>query len=407
MRLLVAVSVAATVAVPVPKPLLAQSCAEADTQGAEFCPLTQHPRTAVTDAFGVEFLSLDMRDAQLGFLRLRITNSADDSLFLGVDVLTSVGGWFRRANVQRQRGFELAAGASTVAELEIVISGYSPDASLRLRFGPAERVVPNGFRLSEVLVDRRYDLSGSLWGRRTMERFAEESGRYLTVFVRRGFGLEDQLSRLVHERENALTAAAALLQVPPRSGVRVVIYPDAQLKWVDTGHWGAGWAFDSTIVEVAGGDAAMDPFHELTHILARSIGSPPAMFNEGLATYAAEHLGGDALAFLGYAGRPSLDVICGLEQTNELIPLRELFSFTSIGNDDTRPRVSYPQSASVVGYLIAEFGFDRFRRAYRTLRSDDSPDVLASNLRAFTEIYGEDLAVLEAGWLEELRSRCG
>ena len=41
----------------------------------------------------------------------------------------------------------------------------------------------------------------------------------------------------------------------------------------------------NTIVEIYNKAQKLDPYHETVHVLMRSFGSPPALFNEGFAVY--------------------------------------------------------------------------------------------------------------------------
>ena len=76
----------------------------------------------------------------------------------------------------------------------------------------------------------------------------------------------------------------------------MILFEDGATKYSYTGHQGAGWAFGNTVVEIYNEKEKLDPYHETTHVLMRAYGSPPALFNEGFATYMSERLGAQALA---------------------------------------------------------------------------------------------------------------
>ena len=156
--------------------------------------------------------------------------------------------------------------------------------------------------------------------------------------------------------------------MPFAGRIRIVFYADSATKTRATGHTGMGLAFDRNIVEIYADSQRLDPYHELTHIVAGEIGSPPALFNEGLATYMTERLGADALQFLGHPTEKIRAVVCGLAASGALFSLDSLLHFAEIGPPGTHAEVSYPQSASVVNFLIDRRGLPQCRESYRRLR---------------------------------------
>ena len=217
----------------------------------------------------------------------------------------------------------------------------------------------------------------------------------------------DELREVALGREAALRDIAALLDGEPPKRVRIVLYPDLFLKWVDTGHMGTGWAFDSTLVEVFGAADAMDPYHELVHLVANQGISPPPVFSEGLAIWAGERLGGPALRFLG-RDRTVRQAVCDDLAVDTLFPLQEIIRLTNIGSEGTRPRTAYPQAAAIVDLLVETHGLPAFMDRYHALAKALSgdrhgpTDPVAATERAFDTT----LPALEDAWSRYLRDSC-
>jgi hypothetical protein len=123
------------------------------------------------------------------------------------------------------------------------------------------------------------------------------------IYAWKGSLTERQVDTIAAKRLVGMKAIVTLLGVRPPLRVRLVFYADDHTEIEQTGHQGVGWAFGTTPVEVYHDTVQLDPYHELTHIIAGAAGSPPAAFNEGFAIYASERLGADALRFLGYGGK--------------------------------------------------------------------------------------------------------
>lgn len=362
-----------------------------------------------TATFRAAVLAVEMDDAQVGRMRLRLTNPTRQAVLAGVGYQVHVGGWFRNRDLRTGDVFvyELAPESTEEVSADFYVAGYSHDTSLRLEFGSAQAAAerPGHGRLLGVDARLECDLGRSPWVRREMERFAVEASGRLQAFGRKGFGLGDQLLHLAEERDRALTEVANLLGTEPPARVRVVIYPDPFLKWIDTGHWGSGWAFDSTVVEVHGGGREMDPFHELTHVLADRIGSPPPLFSEGLATYVGERLGGGALAFLGRQRRVH-EAVCDDLGAGRSVPIHGAMELSSLSAGDADAGVLYPQGASFVGFLVRHHGMDTLLAAYGRLTAPNGPDEVEHNTAVFRDVFGISLREAGVAWLEEVSRSC-
>ena len=159
-----------------------------------------------------------------------------------------------------------------------------------------------------------------------------------------------------------------------------------------------GWATNDLIVEIYNDRQRLDPYHELAHIVAGQVGNPPAVLDEGFATYAAELLGADALEHLGHAGRTVDQATCDLARRGKRMPLDSLLRVSEFGSADAPGDIMYPQGASAVKFLIENFGTERFRAAFA------APWLDASTREAtFTRAFGVPSAVADQRWMQSLR----
>jgi len=198
-------------------------------------------------------------------------------------------------------------------------------------------------------------------------------------------------------REKALSEICGFLGVSLASRISCFFYPDAVDKRTCTNHQGDGLAFDDAIAEIYNDKTKLDPYHELTHIVAGQIGSPPALFEEGFAVYMqAGHI---------WKGQPVDKTAAELLRNRKLTPLSDLVVRTEVGSRRDDGEVAYPESASFVKFLIDEYGKDRFLRAYRTLKSSNLELVQQQNLKALQKIYGESLEQLERKWQNSIKRR--
>ncbi|HEU5219374.1 MAG TPA: hypothetical protein VFU23_11990, partial [Gemmatimonadales bacterium] len=222
---------------------------------------------------------------------------------------------------------------------------------------------------------------------------------HLDIFAWRGSPAARQLSAIGTARETALTRIADILQVDFTGRIRLVFYPDSASKTSQTGHIGNGFASDRTIVEIFNDSVQLDPYHEIAHIVGYQRGSPPAMLDEGFAVFVSELLGADALKYLGSAGMTVQQTVCAARRSGSSLPLGRLFRFTDIGSDSTVPEVSYPESASVVAFLIQRYGIERFRQLYARLQSSSAEPELRRNAQVLEELYGADVDAIERAWV--------
>ncbi|MBT4498559.1 MAG: hypothetical protein HOC74_12600 [Gemmatimonadetes bacterium] len=170
------------------------------------------------------------------------------------------------------------------------------------------------------------------------------------------------------------------------------------MKQQQTGHQGAGWAFGTNIVEVYNDETRLDPYHEMTHVLARALGDPPAILNEGLATYMSERMGEPALNYLGSGDLSLYEGVRELKGRGEWIDLDELLTYTDIGPAWSKPRIAYAEAGAFVKFLVETFGEERFARVYGRLRNSMEEGEQRINREALEEIYGLSLERLRERW---------
>jgi hypothetical protein len=242
------------------------------------------------------------------------------------------------------------------------------------------------------------------WEERILPKLESKRTKHFDIHYAPGSPAAKEIRGIAAERDKGLEAIAGFLGVPPGTRIRIVFFEDQKTKAWETGHRGAGWAYDHTIVEVFNENERLDPFHEVCHILADAVGDPPALFSEGLAVYMSEKLGTPALKSLG-GGMLTIDErVRQLKSRNEWIPIGRLLEFTEIGSDESQPSIAYAEAASFVKFLIDEFGREKFLDAYRLLKSPGSPAVLEANVKILRDIYGGSIAGHELAWERKVLS---
>lgn len=206
------------------------------------------------------------------------------------------------------------------------------------------------------------------------------------------------MPKIKADREKAFSEIGELLGVQLEEKVSCFFYPDAADKYVCTLHRGDGLAFDNTTAEIYNEKTKLDPYHELTHIVARQIGNPPALFREGLATYMSERLGAPPLKNLGGGEASLYERARELKGKGDWIPPEELLAYTEIGSEKSRPPVSYAEAGAFVKFLVDAYGREKFLEAYKSLRNSNDKAVHHQNKEKLERIYGKSLQALSQEW---------
>lgn len=240
------------------------------------------------------------------------------------------------------------------------------------------------------------------WQTRLLPKMRKRITKHFDIFCPKGSTAEKDIDKIAEQRDRGFREICRFLGKDSDVRIRMILFEDAATKYSHTGHQGAGWAFGNTVVEIYNEKQKLDPYHETTHVLMRAYGSPPALFNEGFATYMSERLGSRALDAMKGGESSIYERVRELDGKGELIELEELLTYTEIGSGETNPPVAYPEAASFVKFLIDTYGKDKFLEAYRTLRNSGDKSVQQQNVEALHGIYGKSLDELKRQWKSTL-----
>jgi len=240
------------------------------------------------------------------------------------------------------------------------------------------------------------------WQARLLPKMRKRITKHFDIFFHKGSTAEKEIDKIAEQRERGFREICRFLGKDSDVRIRMIFFEDAATKYSHTGHQGAGWAFGNTVVEIYNEKQRLDPYHETTHVLMRPYGAPPALFNEGFATYMSERLGSHALDAMKGGESSIYERVREFDGKGELIELEELLTYTEIGSGETNPPVAYPEAASFVKFLIDTYGKDKFLEAYRTLRNSGDKSVQQQNVEALHGIYGKSLDELKRQWKSTL-----
>lgn len=216
--------------------------------------------------------------------------------------------------------------------------------------------------------------------------------RFAFYFVANDRYASLMLPDIARRRAAVVARLEKLLKTRLDHEIAFYFFPDAPTKFAYTLHRGDGWAVNGrAILEILNDRKQLDPNHELVHIVAAQLGDPPALLNEGLATYLQEQH-----KWEGYG----VNCWCqSFSQHHMLLDIAQLLRRDEIGSDESHPAVAYPEAASFVGFLVERYGWPRFRTAYASLKRSDNESVQERNQRNLERTYNHPLAQLEAEWL--------
>jgi hypothetical protein len=251
------------------------------------------------------------------------------------------------------------------------------------------------------VIDRRFAIGrGNPAAVDPRRHFDELHTPHFDIYAYRGSPGARDIQRIVADRERAVRQVGDMLGTELRRRILIVLYADSATKVNETGHVGMGWATNDMIVEIYNDRQRLDPYHELVHIVAGQIGSPPAVLDEGFATYVAELLGADALEHLGHAGRTVDQATCDLTTRGKRVSLDSLLRLSEFGGSEAPGDVMYPQGASAVKFLVERYGLEKFRRAFAASWGDRS-----TRAAEFTRVFGVTPVEADERWTDTLR--CG
>ncbi len=216
-----------------------------------------------------------------------------------------------------------------------------------------------------------------------------------------GSPAERDLESLTRAAEDTLRSLESLLSARLEERVTILLFADWHSKLVCTGHigWGAaGGTRMAMVYEGGGGEGNSTLAHELCHLVAGTIGSPPACFDEGLG-----HLVGVTLGDLTKVDAGSVaadEATAAFLEDGKLWSLPDLLGLPDIGSTESRSEVAYPEAASFCAYLIREVGFEGFRILYTTLDRKD----FKGNVVLIEQACGASLSEIEDDWHAKLRA---
>jgi len=217
---------------------------------------------------------------------------------------------------------------------------------------------------------------------------------HFDIYYKKDTLAERDIDKIARQRDSGYEEIGKFLGITPDVRLSLIFFEDMETKRKETGHQGAGMARGTNIVEVYNNETQLDPYHETTHILASAIGHPPAIFNEGFATYMSERLGKN----LGGGDASLYQKVRDLKSKGDWISLKDLIVYDDIGPEWSRPPVSYPEAGAFVKFLIDTYGKEKFLQAYKSLENSKDNSVIEENIKKLEEIYDKPLDALAEEW---------
>lgn len=352
-----------------------------------------------TEALTIQKLDLGELHPGKNLFAALVKNKTSHILTLGLDLRTEPGVW--PSGWQRQFLLLLWPAGEQEIQAEYEFRRLTPEASLRVRFFFPQVAAGGVTQFGDFFFQKKYFVGR---GNKAVnydpsQRFLKHDSEHFRIYFFPSSLASRDASAIAAQREGAFRKISDLLGIAYPEPIRFFFFPDGETKRQDTGHTGDGLAFDRTIVEVYNEQTKLDPYHELTHILAGRIGDPPALFNEGFAVYVSELMGADALKFLGSPGKKADEAVVAHRSEGRFIPLDKLLTFTNIGTEQSQGTIGYPEAASFVKFLIAKYQLEKFRQAYKSLENGNDAATIQKNQQKFREIYGKLPAEFEPEWL--------
>ena len=232
--------------------------------------------------------------------------------------------------------------------------------------------------------------------------YQQRECKYFFIRYRPDTNVGRTLEDLIARREAAISRLTTLFDVNTNNYQYkpiFIIYPNAEEKAFLSRHIGAGYAMNGVIGEDHGErpEERIDDYHEFTHMIASLTGSPTAIFKEGLATVMGETQA--QLEPIKNGTLLEVDIESARNyRKGTLWPLKELIKFDDIGPGQTKPMVAYPQSASIVAYIIRNYGWDKLMELYQQIKDTSTA------VKVFEQIMGISISDFESKWLTYLQT---
>ena len=214
----------------------------------------------------------------------------------------------------------------------------------------------------------------------------KESLHFIFYFFPHSFASEN-IKKIIAERETAYQKISQFLGVDIPEKIRWYLFPSYEEGKQLLGGLSPSRAESATltIFTVHGEHQQQTSGHELTHILSYYIDNACTnsykILSEGLACY------------LDQSDKNYHSITKELLNANNLIPLGEIIDVNDFNAKD--PKITYPQSASFVKFLIENYGLDKFKELW----------VIRKNLKEeFQKIYQQEFNEVEKEWLKKCRA---
>ena len=375
-----------------------------DTWGQSYHDELARASAMQSSGQGLEIGYLEFGEVKPGLseLKLRVANQTGRSRSLELHVVAYAG--LHHATVDRSTTYKIAPQTTRFlsvayefgqltpfSRVTVTVDSLKPDAG-------SEEEKQQIYRCRVFLGIGNPDVSLDFPG------FVRRSSKRIDSYYLPGSLAEEEIDQVLTNREDAITRIDELLNAAYAGRIKFFLYPDEERKLQDTGHRGLGWAYGDFIAEVYNKKEKLDPYHELAHILAGQLGHPPAFLDEGFATYVSEAFGWDALMYLGAPGRTVDEVAAELIRTGRSLPLKELFAVENIGGSQERAEIEYPQSASIVKFLVEIYGPKVLGDLMQALEATTGTDstVATRNLIRLQRILNVSVVELESAWIQTL-----
>lgn len=217
----------------------------------------------------------------------------------------------------------------------------------------------------------------SLWQRK-------ECSRFIFRFLPHSFAATN-IKEIIAERERAYQKISRLLEVDFKEKIHWYLFPSYEdgKRLLGTLEPNQAIPASLTIFTIHSEHHQQTPGHELTHVLSFYINNASSnsykFLSEGLACY------------LDQSGKDYHAVGHNLLNQNQLIPLDKIIDLNDFKKYD--PKITYPQSASFVKFLIENYGWKKFKILW----------LIKKNLKGeFQKIYHKNFEDVENDWLNFL-----
>jgi hypothetical protein len=361
-------------------------------------------RAALAEATGHGLAAGELKLGSAGAgqheLQLTVTNLQDmpHDIRLSVSVFPGLGD----APSKSEKTRIIAPGGR-----QVLTTGYSLS-----RLTPFSRVtvVLESYSSSEatwqqVFRSRAFLGIGNPAVNRNFPELNRKSSEHIDGYFLPGTVAAEEIEDILVFREKAVSQIGAILGTTYNGRIRLFLYPDAEIKFLHTGHQGMGWAYGDFIAEIYNEKQRLDPVHELAHILTGQFGLLPAFLDEGFATYISEYFGEDALAFVGNPGRSVDEVMAELIVAGRSLPIRDLIALENIGNSQETSQIEYPQSASLVKFILETYGSTAVNDLFKAFGSGGAKPVQVVTI--LESSLGISIDELNEAWAQNLTAKPG